>query len=104
MGQAGEGTGRPTESQPSFAGHQAYHTALAPKLAAGQRATIAMPEIPDPPPSKPALPSAESASPALPSQHHGVEASVRLLLEALVRRLQRRPLELAERAVGKGGD
>ena len=63
-----------------------------------------MPEIPDPPPSKPALPSTESASPSLPSQHHGDEASVRLLLEALVRRLQRQPLELAERAVGRGGN
>lgn len=63
-----------------------------------------MPEIPDPPPSQPALPSAESASPALPSQHHGDEASVGLLLEALVRRLQRQPLELAERAVGLNGD
>jgi hypothetical protein len=62
-----------------------------------------MPEIPDPPPSQPALPSAESASPSLPSQHHGDEASVRLLLEALVRRLQRQPLELAERAVGQNG-
>lgn len=51
-----------------------------------------MPEIPDPPPSQQAL----------PSQHHGDEASVRLLLEALVRRLQRQPLELAERAVGQG--
>lgn len=63
----------------------------------------AMPELPDPPPSQPALLSAESASPSLPSQHHGDEASVRLLLEALVRRLQRQPLELAERALGCGG-
>ena len=62
-----------------------------------------MPEIPDPPPSQPALPSAESASRSLTSQHHGDEASVRLLLEALVRRLQRQPLELAERAVGQNG-
>lgn len=63
-----------------------------------------MPEIPDPHPSQPALPSAESASPSLPCQHPGDEASVRLLLEALVRRLQRQPLELAERAVGWEGD
>lgn len=63
-----------------------------------------MPEIPDPSPSQQALPSAESASPALPSQHPGDEASLRLLLDALVRRLQRRPLELAERAVGDRGD
>ena len=63
-----------------------------------------MPEIPDPPRFQPAVPSAESASPALPGQHPGDEASVRLLLGALVRRLRRQPLELAERAVGGGGD
>jgi hypothetical protein len=45
-----------------------------------------MPEIPDPPPSQPAFHSAESASPSLLSQHHGDEASVRLLLEAPVSR------------------
>ena len=63
-----------------------------------------MPEIPDPSPSQPALTSAEAPSPSLPNQNKGDEASVRLLLDALVRRLQRQPLELAERAVGRGGD
>ena len=63
-----------------------------------------MPEIPDPPPSQPALPIAEDPSPSLPSQDIGDEASLRLLLDALVRRLPRQPLELAERAVGRGGN
>ena len=63
-----------------------------------------MPDIPDPLPSQQGLSSTESASPFLPSQHHGDEASLRLLLDALVRRLQRQPLELAELAVGQGGD
>ena len=60
-----------------------------------------MPEIPDPPPYQPALSSAEGPS---PGDGDGDEASARLLLDALVRRLQRQPLELAERAVGQEGD
>ena len=57
-----------------------------------------MPEIPDPPPSQQVLPNAVDPSPG-----DGEEASVRLLLDVLVKRLMRHPLELAERAVGQKG-
>lgn len=54
-----------------------------------------MPEIPEPHPDPEADPSSAGPRPG-----DDDEASVRLLLEALVRRLQSRPQELAERAVG----
>ena len=54
----------------------------------------AVPEIPEPHPD----PETDSAGPR-PGDDD--EASVRLLLEALVRRLRCQPLELAERAVGQ---
>lgn len=58
-----------------------------------------MPQIRDPLPSPDPQPSAADPNPG-----DGDEASVRLLLNALVSRLQRQPLELAERAVGHARD
>ena len=52
-----------------------------------------MPDIPEPPSAACPLPSPESEDD---------EAAIRLLLDALVRRLKRQPLELAERAVRQG--
>jgi hypothetical protein len=67
--------------------------ALIATLASGQSQEIAVPENPD-------LPSCQHAVPSPPGDDD--EASIRLLLDALVRRLQRQPLELAERAVRQG--
>jgi len=78
-----------------------------------------MPEMPDSSPSPPAEPSTAQPSSdlsgpvqATPEQNvpdqaapdQTDEASVRLLLDALVRRLKSQPQELAKRAVGQEGD
>ena len=87
---------RQASGHPSFAGLLSQHAARMRKLALRPCQDNAVPEIPEPHPDPD--PNAAGHRPG-----DDDEASVRLLLVALVRRLRCQPLELAERAVGYGG-
>lgn len=78
--------------RPSFAGAQVHQATLIATLDAGRSRDPAVPDHPEPPFNAQALtsPSADD------------EASIRLLLDALVRRLKRQSLELAERTARQG--